>query len=331
MTYNMLKGTVMKIGIVGYDQLFMATVSGLYEFFQYANILRGSVDASIEEITPCIVATSQQPLSFSGFTVNAEYSIDDDLDLDWIILPAHVGGVDYSIEDLPQFLQAQHNKGVKIASVCAGAQWLAESKLLDGKRATTHWKIVETVRERYPNVNWDPQQMLIDEGDIVTTGGVMAWQELALFIIGKEISMELASTVSKMMLIDTHRVVQSPYEFVEFSISKSDTLIAESQKWLHENFSSSITVDLLADKLFLSKRTYVRRFKKATNYTPISYLQELRLQECKRLLESKSISFEEITHLVGYKDVNSFRTLFLKRTGISPKVYREKFSLIITR
>lgn len=115
---------------------------------------------------------------------------------------------------------------------------------------------------------------------------------------------------------------------MEFPITQNDNAIAESQRWLHDNFSSSVTLDELADQVFLQKRTFAQRFRKATNYTPITYVQELRLQESKRLLETTALTFEEITDCVGYRDVNSFRALFLKRTGITPKGYREKFSVL---
>ncbi len=315
----------MRIGIIGYDNCFMSTVTGLYEFFQLAN----SLQESGEEIIPTLVTVSDNACSFSGFQLKSDCSIESDTDFDWIVLPAQAGADNEMSHELVSFLKEQNKKGVKIGTVCAGVRWLAETGLLNGRTATSHWNIADSLREQFPLVNWQTQKMLVHEGDFVTAGGVMAWQELALFIIGKEVSMELASLVSKVMLIDSHRVTQSPYEFIEFPISKSDVVIADSQRWMHENYGGPVTIDLLADLVFLSKRTYARRFKKATNYTPITYLQELRIQECKHLLESCSLSFEEITGVVGYQDVNTFRSLFIKRTGISPKQYRIKFSLLL--
>lgn len=306
----------------------MATLSGLYEFFSFANMLREKIAEPLPEITAAVVSSAKELRSFTGFPIPVDAQFSDGVLYDWILLPAHTGDISDHQPELTAFLTAQHEKGAKIGSVCAGAQWLADTGLLNGRRATTHWNRIELFREKYPQIEWQAKQIIVDEGSLVTAGGIMAWQELALFIIGREISMELASLISKTMLIDSHRTMQSPYEFVEFPITQNDSVIAESQRWLHDNFNRTVTLDNLSERSFLQKRTYVRRFRKATNFTPIAYVQELRLKECKRLLEATPLSFEEITDCVGYKDTNSFRSLFIKRTGITPKQYREKFSLL---
>lgn len=200
----------MRIGIVGYNHAFMATLSGLVEFFSFAERLREKIQEPLPEIKPIIVGSSQKTTSFSGFSIPIEVTFEEEHSFDWLLLPAHVGGMDFDQPELVAYLKRQHDRGTKIGTVCAGAQWLADTGLLNQKKATTHWNRIDLFCEKYPEVEWLPKQIIVDEGSLVTAGGIMAWQELALFIIGKELSMELASLTSKIMLIDSHRTMQSP-------------------------------------------------------------------------------------------------------------------------
>ena len=234
-------------------------------------------------------------------------------------------------EALPTFaafgpwLREQHGRGAVLASMCTAAFLLAETGVLQGLRATTHWAFAELFRRRYADISLDDAQMLCEENRVITCGGASAAMDLMLHLIRRFGSPELAHTCGKYLLIDTVRTVQSVYAMWSLPKSHGDAQILRVQHWLEQHCAEALVIDEVARHFGFGVRNFKRRFKEATGYTPIAYVQTLRLERAKQMLESTRMTLESITYAVGYEDSNSFRRLFQQRVGMLPAAYRKRF------
>jgi len=221
-----------------------------------------------------------------------------------------------------------YERGTHIASICTGAFVLAETGLLDGKTATTHWGAAEEFRRRYPGVHLKPERLITDEGDLFCSGGMNAGSDLCLYLVEKYCGHEAALKSSKVMISDIGRTLQTPYSIFQFQKDHNDAQILSAQEFLEQHFSQSSPYDTLARKFGMSRRTFERRFKTATGDTPLVYLQRVRVEMAKKMLESEDLSFDEIVYRVGYEDTSAFRKIFLKQTGLRPTEYKRRFQKI---
>jgi transcriptional regulator GlxA family with amidase domain len=265
-----------------------------------------------------------------GISLQPDCSIEDQKDMDIIVIPAFFPPFDLEserVETICNWLREQHAKGVSIASTCTGTFLLAKSGLLNGKIATTNWQFASKFKRMFPEVYLRVDRILTEDNGIYCTGAATAFMDICLYFIKKFGSEELARLCSKALLIAPDRQSQSPYIVYDFWKSHTDQAILKSQNWMETHYAGQVTIDQIADSAGISPRHFIRRFKKATGEPPIAYLQLLRIENAKRKLEISKDSVNEITWQVGYEDINSFRRLFRKHTGLSPKEYRNKFSL----
>lgn len=323
----------------------MAKITLLVENNCVASPIAGSVDAySIANLwwfymkndskTPLfeteIVSVDGQPVTTNGgITITPARAIDAVEKTDLILLPAFLPPFDMNnprIKTICQWIRNNHQCGNNIASTCTGTFLLAESGLLDGRLATTNWQFSEIFKRQYPKVNLQIDKVLTEEDGLYCTGAATAFMNLCLHIIEKYGSPDLASRCAKGMLFDTDRKSQSPYIVYDFWKKHSDDQIRKAQSWMEKNFATKFSIDAVAESIGISPRHFKRRFKNATGDTPLAYVQRLRIENAKRFLERTQESINEITWKVGYEDINSFRRLFIKHTGLSPKDYRNKFS-----
>ncbi len=228
---------------------------------------------------------------------------------------------------LVPWLRRWRDKGAAIAGVCSGVSLLAEAGLLDGKPATTHWGLVDEYRERYPDVDWQPELFITESDGIYCAGGVYASLDLSLYLVEKYAGHEIAMQTAKSLLIDAPRRWQSGYATPPRRREHGDEKVQDAQQWLQEHFHEEFHFDELAARIGMSPRNFARRFKKATGETPLAYLHQLRIGESKHLLETEYTTIQEITRRVGYEDVLFFRKLFSRHTGMSPQAYRQKFGV----
>ena len=225
------------------------------------------------------------------------------------------------------WLKRWHKRGAEIASVCSGVGLVAETGMLDGKRATTHWGLAERFREKYPKVRWMPELMVTEDRGFYCGGGVHAALDLSLYLVEKFCGHEIAMQSAKALLIDTPRAWQAGFAIVPLKTEHNDDAISRAQDWLHENFHREFPLDAPARGVGMSLRNFVRRFKLATGDSPLIYLQKLRVAAAKRLLEGDHRTVQEISDAVGYHDVAFFRSLFQRHAGLSPSAYRGQFGL----
>jgi transcriptional regulator GlxA family with amidase domain len=230
------------------------------------------------------------------------------------------------------WLRKMHAGGALIASVCSGSLVLAEAGLLDGHEAAAHWAYGDLFRRCYPAVSMREDSVLCLSGEkagVVTAGGVTAWHDLALYLIARLCGRQQAVLTSKVFLISSHDEGQLPFAAMTRRIDASDAVISECQSWISENYRAANPVQRMAERSGLNPRTFARRFRAATGYQPIDYVQALRVEEAKQMLETDEGGVDDIAEAVGYDDPASFRRLFKRRAGLTPAAYRRKFQGIV--
>ena len=209
------------------------------------------------------------------------------------------------------------------AASCYGTFVLAESGLLDGRRATTTWWLQAAFRQRYPRVELDADLALADGGNVITAGAMTAHTDLSLHVLRRLYGAALARNVGGIMLVDGARTSQRP--FMALQRVFADPLVQQAADWMAQHCADNLTTPALAAALHVSYRTLHRRFNNAAGMPPLAYLQTLRVERAKELLESTRLSLEQIVEKIGYSDVSAFRRLFARSAGLSPAQYRQRF------
>jgi transcriptional regulator GlxA family with amidase domain len=248
---------------------------------------------------------------------------------DLVVVPSLDDDLDASLETNTawvRWIARWYASGSRIASSCTGAFLLAEAGVLAGKAATTHWLFAEEMRRRYPSVDVRADRMIIDTGDVITSGGATAFLNLVLYLVERFGGHERAITAAKVLLIDGHRPSQLPYVAALPDRSHSDTVVHEIQAHIDAHLDEPLRMTKLASEFGLSGRTLTRRFLTATGRTPAAYLQHVRITHAKRLLETTSDSIESIRCATGYLDPAAFRRAFRTVTAMSPTAYRHAYS-----
>ncbi|MEL6931140.1 MAG: helix-turn-helix domain-containing protein, partial [Cyanobacteria bacterium J06600_6] len=226
-----------------------------------------------------------------------------------------------------EWLKTQHERGAVICSICTAAFILASTGLLKGRSITTHWALKDRLAAKFPDINVETDKMVIEDGDIITAGGVTAWIDLGLCLIERFISPGIVLEVARFFLVDPNGREQKVYSKFSPQLYHGDLDILKVQHWLQNNYQQSILIADMASMAVLNKRTFLRRFKKATGMKPIEYLQALRITKAREMLEFSQLSFSEIAGKVGYGDANALRKIFRRSIGLQPGEYRRRFNI----
>lgn len=226
------------------------------------------------------------------------------------------------------WLRRYHAAGGVIATACTGALVLAETGLLDGLEATTHWGFCDYLSRRHPGIRVQSDRILLATGQgqrMIMAGGGTSWMDLGLYLIARFCGGEEAVRAAKLHLIDWHQAGQQAFSALCATRQQDDALIARSQAWIAEHYDEPTPVRRMAEISGLHERTFKRRFRKATGMTPIEYVLTLRLEEAKQMLEATDEAVEAIAEAVGYQDAAFFGRKFSARVGLTPLEYRRKF------
>lgn len=265
--------------------------------------------------------------NFVPVTLEPSVSLADLGRTDLIVVPA--AGIDLeqarsSNTELIDWL-ARRGRKTAVAGICTGATLLAAAGLLDGRRGTTHWALVEGCRQMYPQVEWCPDRFVTESDNVFCGGGVYASIDLSLYLVEHFCGHLLAVQTAKALLLEAPRIWQSSYAEQPPRSAHHDEAVQRAQKWLYAHFRESVDFDAVAAKVGMSPRNFARRFKAATGEAPLAYLHRLRIDTAKRQLENAHRSVQEISEQIGYEDVAFFRQLFRRHTGTSPREYRARF------
>lgn len=263
------------------------------------------------------------------FKVSPDITINQLKKTDLIIIPAVNGKMNEVIETNKKFfswINKQHAEGAEVASLCVGAFILAATGLLEGKKCSTHWSMAETFKQLFPEVELVSDKIITDEKGIYSSGGANSFWNLLLYILEKYTSREMAILFSKYYEIEIDRFSQSQFIMFNGQNTHNDEHVKKAQAFIEKNVADKISVEDLAAKFAIGRRNFERRFKKATNNTPIEYIQRVRIEAAKKSLEASRKNVTEVMYDVGYSDTKAFRTVFKKITGLSPIDYRNKYS-----
>ena len=231
--------------------------------------------------------------------------------------------------EVAAWLAARHADGAVVASICSGSVLLAEAGLLDGKDATTHWAFAETYARCYPSVGWRPERILCmsdAEERVVTAGGAASWEDLTLWLVARFVGPAEAVRLAKIYIFGNRSEGQLLYAARRRPRRHEDRVIADCQEWLADHYASPDILARLVERTGLSEKSFTRRFKAATGHAPLDYVQRLRIEEAKELLETTADPVDAIGRSVGYEDTSFFRRLFKRQTGVTPTRYRQRFA-----
>ncbi|UYV36096.1 helix-turn-helix domain-containing protein [Rhodobacteraceae bacterium D3-12] len=247
---------------------------------------------------------------------------------DIAILPPNMSGARGDADEaLLDWLRAAHGQGAVLASVCAGAFWLGHAGLLDGRPATTHWMLEDEFCAAFPKAQLYPERLLIDDHDIVTAGGLMAWVDLGLFFVERLLGPDIVTQTARHMLVDPRGREQRNWRSFRPRLSHGDDRILPLQHAIESAPAADHSVVALAARARLSPRSLHRRFRAATGLTPNAYVQALRIEKARGLFERSRDSVATIARAVGYEDTPAFTRLFRSSTGLTPSEYRARFSV----
>lgn len=329
----------MTVSLVAVPEVSAFVMYGLHEIFSYVGVIWEQITGQpshARQITPTIVAKSRRMFRTRlGVPISADSTFDDELRTDIIIVAdlALQSGVDPRGQwpEACDWLREQHRHGAIICSVCTGAVMLAEADLLNGCEATSHWATQQVFAECYPQVKLRTERILSPTGPehrIVTTGGSASWTDLTLYLIARFCGQDEARRIAKIFLFGDRSEGQLPFAAMARPKQHHDATVAECQTWIAEHYALPNPVHRMVEQSGLASRTFKRRFNNATGYAPLDYVQTLRVEEAKQMLEASSDPIDTIAISVGYDDPNSFRRLFKRTTGISPSQYRQRFQTV---
>jgi transcriptional regulator GlxA family with amidase domain len=284
----------------------------------------------------CIVGTSEGRFCCgNGIPVEPSASIANLTRADIVVLPELWLGPDEHLNGrypaLVDWIRERYEDGACVYSACSGALMLAETGLLDGREATSHWGYQDLFKRQYPRVRFRPEPNLCfadSSGRLVTAGGTTSWHDLALHIISRHVSPGEAMRIAKVYLLKWHDEGQLPYEPLVRQQPHTDAAVRACENWLREHFRQPGAVARVVGYAQMPERTLKRRFKLATGLALMDYLQNLRIEEAKSQLESSERAIDEISYEIGYEDPSFFRRLFKRRTGVAPAQYRRVFKPI---
>ncbi len=232
------------------------------------------------------------------------------------------------------WLRRMHAGGADLCSACAGALLLAETGLIDGLSTTTHWAFEPTFRRNFPHIDLRVDELLVvsgSRGEFLMSGAASSWQDLVLHLIARHAGPTAAQAIGKFLLYHWDTRTQAPFVPFDPPTDHGDATVREVQRWLHEDEALDASVDTLCRRSGLSRPTFNRRFKRATGYTPQAYLQRLRVEAAKQLLERTDASVDDVCVRVGYDEAAAFRRVFKRITSLTPAAYRRKFQLPSSR
>jgi len=280
-----------------------------------------------------IVAESDLPFACgNGIPVSPSASITTDPAADIVIVPELWLGPEEHLHgrhpELIEWIRHKHQLGAAVFSACSGAILLAETGLLDGCEATSHWGYQDLFRREYPTIRFrpEPNMAFADEtGQIVTAGGTTSWHDLALHIIARYAGPAEAMRIAKVYLLKWHGEGQLPYQALVRRTSHDDAIVRASEEWIEQQFNEKDVLTSTVLRAGIPERTLKRRFKLATGTTLIDRIQHHRIEEAKRLLEEGVLPVDQISYTVGYEDASFFRRLFKRETSLTPSAYRRMF------
>ena len=321
-----LQRTVAELGVLIYPGAQMAAVHGLTDLFGVANRIAAEHQAAqlpLLRVSHWQVSDDLPPTRVYDSHPAPENS------LVAVLIPPSIAGFTegQAPPSLFQWLREQHASGATLGGVCVGSILLAESGLLDGRSATTHWTSAKGFAERYPAIKLKADTPIVDDGDLITTAGLMAWSELGLRLVDRLLGPSIATGTARFLVVEHSDSASECGSNFSPILNHGDAAILKVQHWLQGTGATEVSLAAMAARAGLEERTFLRRFRAATGLKPTEYCQHLRVGKAREMLEFTNGTIDHIAWTVGYQDPSAFRATFRKITGLAPSDYRNRFGV----
>lgn len=312
----------------------LSSIVGAFKLFtranQYWKNSENNPNKGKELFTIQLAGISEKVELYDGlFSVKPHIHISALTKTDLIIIPSLNHNYQKALKGnqlLVDWIEKQYKQGAAVASICTGAFLLSASGLLDGKSCSTHWSAAESFRTMFPKVNLQTDKLITDENGIYTNGGAYSFLNLLIYLIEKYYDRQTAIYCSKVFQIEMDRNSQSAFSIFTGQKQHGDDMVQQAQQFIEDNVDEKISIEEMSSSFAVSRRSFDRRFKKATGNTPLEYAQRVKIESAKKALESTRKTVNEVMYEVGYSDVKAFREVFRKITGTSPIDYRSKYN-----
>jgi transcriptional regulator GlxA family with amidase domain len=326
----MAKSATIPLAIVGYPDCSVWITGGLVELFAIANVAIRTLPRALQRACfDChVVAQSRRNVRashgawFEAHSARRRY--------DAVIVPPLWGESRAQVEEraarlrsLTPFLQALARRSGIIASACSGALLLAHAGLLANRRATTCWWLAESLQRRFPDVELVADRLVVCDGNVWTAAAGSAYIHLGLELVARFAGAKACAATARLMLVERRRGSQSP--FMARDSESDDATVARAARYLDQNAGDRIAIASACHAVRVSERTLARKFRASLGMSPLTYLQSRRVARAKQLLEDTPLSLERIIEQCGYEDISSFRKLFARHVGMTPREYRSRF------
>ena len=318
--------STVELGVLIYQGAQLAAVHGLTDLFGVAN----RIAAEHESAQLPLLRVSHWQVDAHGTPARTfESHPGPEQPMMAVLVPPSIAEFteDQAPPALLQWLRLQHAGGTVLGGVCIGSIMLARSGLLDGRSATTHWSSAKSFAACYPAVRLEADKPIVDDGDLITSAGLMAWSELGLRLVDRLMGPSVAADTARFLVIEhSASASQCGSNFAPL-LRHGDGAVLKVQHWLQASGAVDVSVAAMAQEANLEERTFLRRFRNATGLKPTEYCQHLRVGKARQMLEFTNGTIDHIAWTVGYQDPGAFRTIFKKITGLSPSDYRNRFGV----
>lgn len=271
-----------------------------------------------------LVCGEAREVKAGAFDLRVQWNLSHVAGADTVIVPGIANPTMPISEEVVQAIQGAAAAGARVASICTGAFVLAATGLLDGLRATTHWRAAPELAQRYPRIQVDPDVLYVDNGQILTSAGAAAGIDLCLHLVRQDYGAVVAAQTARLTVMPLERA-GGQAQFIVHHAPTSDASLAPLLGWLEAHLSGPVSLDDMARQAGLSPRTLSRQFRAQTGTTPLQWLLTARIRRAQELLESGSHTAEQVAGAVGFESVSAFRTCFYRRVGTTPQRYRQHF------
>ncbi len=273
-----------------------------------------------------VCAADRGPLrATGGFSLQVTAGLEQLSKAHTIIIPGWRNVDERPSEDLVRALRTAHRRGTRLVSICSGVFALAATGLLDGRRATTHWRLTDALARQYPKIKIHSDVLYVDEGDILTSAGSAAGIDLGLHIVRRDFGARIANEIGRQLVMSPHRE-GGQAQFVPRPVSEeSEPWLSSLLEWAQKRLHEPLSIERLAKQAQVSKRTLARRFAESTGNSPAQWVINLRIAGAKDLLETTNRSIERVAHDVGFGSAAVLRHHFRQRVSMTPVSYRRAF------
>ncbi|AFJ58868.1 transcriptional regulator, AraC family [Pseudomonas fluorescens A506] len=318
--------STVELGVLIYQGAQLAAVHGLTDLFGVANRIAAEHDSAQ---LPLLRVSHWQVDARGTPARTFDSHPGPDQPMMAVLVPPSIAEFteDQAPPALLEWLRLQHAGGTVLGGVCIGSIMLARSGLLDGRSATTHWSSAKSFAASYPAVRLEADKPIVDDGDLITSAGLMAWSELGLRLVDRLMGPSVAADTARFLVIEhSASASQCGSNFAPL-LRHGDGAVLKVQHWLQASGAVDVSVAAMAQEANLEERTFLRRFRNATGLKPTEYCQHLRVGKARQMLEFTNGTIDHIAWTVGYQDPGAFRTIFKKITGLSPSDYRNRFGV----